>query len=123
MSLIPFLIVGLVSGSVYALTATGLVLTYKTSGIFNFAYGAIAAAAVYLFYNLHVDHGLPWPLAGFISVFVLGPLLGIGFELVARRVVGLGAAWQVLATIGVVIAVEAGAAVWYGSNTLPFPSY
>jgi ABC-type branched-subunit amino acid transport system ATPase component/branched-subunit amino acid ABC-type transport system permease component len=122
-SLLPFLIVGLVSGSVYALTATGLVLTYKTSGIFNFAYGAIAAAAVYVFYYLHVDQGLPWPVAGFISVFVLGPLVGIGFELIARRVIQLGAAWQVLATIGVVVAVEAGAAVWYGANTLPFPSY
>ncbi|MDT4923914.1 MAG: hypothetical protein QOG01_1627, partial [Pseudonocardiales bacterium] len=123
MSLLPFLIVGLVSGSVYALAATGLVLTYKTSGIFNFAYGAIAAAAVYVFYFLHVDHGMPWPIAGFISVFLLGPVMGLGFELVARRVIVLGAAWQVLATVGVVVAVEAGAAIWYGSNTVPFPPY
>jgi ABC-type branched-subunit amino acid transport system ATPase component/branched-subunit amino acid ABC-type transport system permease component len=121
--LLPFLIVGLVSGSVYALAATGLVLTYKTSGIFNFAYGAIAATAVYVFYFLHVDHGMPWPIAGFISVFLLGPFMGLGFELVARRVIVLGAAWQVLATVGVVVAVEAGAAIWYGSNTVPFPPY
>ena len=35
--LLPFLIVGLTTGSVYGLAGVGLVLTYKTSGIFNFA--------------------------------------------------------------------------------------
>ena len=41
--LLPFIVVGIVTGAVYGLTATGLVLTYKTSGIFNFAQGSIAA--------------------------------------------------------------------------------
>ncbi len=123
MSVVPFLVIGLVSGSVYALAATGLVLTYKTSGIFNFAYGAIAAAAVYVFYFLHVQEGLAWPLAGVISVLLLGPLVGLGFELIARRVLQVSAAWQVLATVGVIIGVEAGAAIWYGTDTQLFPAY
>jgi branched-subunit amino acid ABC-type transport system permease component len=33
--IMPFVVIGLVSGSVYGLAAVGLVLTYKTSGIFN----------------------------------------------------------------------------------------
>src|SRR5258705_136918 len=41
--LLPFIIVGITAGSVYGLAATGLVLTYRTSGIFNFAHGAVAA--------------------------------------------------------------------------------
>jgi branched-subunit amino acid ABC-type transport system permease component len=45
-----FLPSGIAIGSVYALVALGLVLTYKTSGIFNFAHGGIAAVAAYLFY-------------------------------------------------------------------------
>src|SRR5271166_3014303 len=122
MSVVPFLVIGLVSGSVYALSSTGLVLTYKTSGIFNFAYGAIAAAAVYVFYFLHVQEGLAWPLAGVISVLLLGPLVGLGFELIARRVLQVSAAWQVLATVGVIIGVEAGAAIWYGTDTQLFPA-
>ena len=40
--ILPFIVIGLAVGSVYGLAATGLVLTYKTSGIFNFAYGALA---------------------------------------------------------------------------------
>ena len=41
----------------------GLVLTYKTSGIFNFAHGAVAAGAAYLFYELAPATTCPgrWP--------------------------------------------------------------
>ena len=35
--LLPFVVIGLTAGSVYGLAGTGLVLTYKTSGVFNFA--------------------------------------------------------------------------------------
>ena len=38
---LPFIVIGLTAGSVYGLAGTGLVLTYKTSGVFNFAYGAM----------------------------------------------------------------------------------
>ena len=64
----------------------GLVLTYKTSGIFNFAYGALAAAGALVFYFLRTEHGMPWPLAGAISVFVLGPIMGLIFQLITRRI-------------------------------------
>ena len=60
---LTFVIVGLTTGSVYGLAAVGLVLTYTTSGIFNFAQGSIGAMAVYVFYWLHVDLGMPWPYA------------------------------------------------------------
>ena len=56
-SYLPFIVSGIATGSIYGLAATGLVLTYKTSGIFNFGHGAIATAAAYFFYYLHVDHG------------------------------------------------------------------
>ena len=76
--LLPFIIAGITSGSIYGLAAMGLVLSYKTSGIFNFAHGAIAAAAAYLFYTLQrrARHGL----AGrrrLVCVAIGGPLLGL----------------------------------------------
>ena len=46
----PFIVIGLTFGSIYSLAALGLVLTYKTSGVFNFAHGAIAAVAAFVFY-------------------------------------------------------------------------
>ena len=44
--MLPFIIAGLTTGSVYALAGVGLVLTYKTSGVFNFAHGALDRKSV-----------------------------------------------------------------------------
>jgi branched-subunit amino acid ABC-type transport system permease component len=49
--LIVFVVAGLVAGSVYSLAGVGLVLTYRTSGLLNFAHGAIATVAAYAFYS------------------------------------------------------------------------
>ena len=74
---LPFIVIGLTAGSVYGLAGTGLVLTYKTSGVFNFAYGAIAAVAAYVFYWLHVQRRA-WPGRSprVLCLFVLGPADG-----------------------------------------------
>jgi len=61
------------TGSVYALAGVGLVLTYKTSGVFNFAHGALATVSAYLFYTLHVEHGMPWPIAAVCACSLQGP--------------------------------------------------
>src|SRR5581483_6881837 len=53
---LPFIVAGLASGSVYAIAAMGLVVTYKTSGVFNFAHGAVGMAATFVFYSLRA-HG------------------------------------------------------------------
>jgi ABC-type branched-subunit amino acid transport system ATPase component/branched-subunit amino acid ABC-type transport system permease component len=120
---LPFIIVGLVSGSVYGLAAMGLVVTYKTSGVFNFAHGAVAAAAALIFYALRTQYGLPWPAAALISVLVFGVVAGLMFEFIARRISHLTAAWQILATVGVVILVEAIANIAYGQDIRPFPAF
>jgi len=84
-TILPFIISGIATGSIYGLAGTGLVLTYKTSGIFNFAHGAMATFAAYLYYLLNHDHGLAWPLAVAISVVVAGPVMGFVMEPAARR--------------------------------------
>ena len=82
--LLPFIVIGITTGAVYGLAGTGLVLTYKTSGIFNFAYGSLAALTVFVFYFLHTEHGWPWPLAALFCLFVLAPIEGLLLELFAR---------------------------------------
>src|SRR5439155_19918847 len=67
---------GLVLGGIYGIAASGLVLTYTTSGIFNFAHGAIAMLAAFAYWQLRVDWGWPAPLALFVVLGVLAPLLG-----------------------------------------------
>ena len=46
-SLLTILVFGLTSAAIYAVAASGLVLTYTTSGIFNFAHGAIGMLAAF----------------------------------------------------------------------------
>src|SRR5215510_11638012 len=80
--LLPFVVAGLVTGSVYGLAAVGLVLTYKTSGIFNFAYGAIAAVSAFVFYWMWQRHGIDWRICAVVCVLVLGPVMGLLLELI-----------------------------------------
>ena len=119
---LPFIVIGIATGSVYGLAATGLVLTYKTSGIFNFAYGSLAALSVFVFYFLHTEHGMAWPLAAALCLFVLAPVEGLGMELLARSLEPVGDTLKVVATVGLLLMVLGIGQLWYGnisSSTVP----
>ena len=105
---LPFIVAGLVTGAVYGLAGVGLVLTYKTSGVFNFAHGALATVAAYTFFVLNVEHEMAWQFAAFCAVFIAGPAMGVVLELITRRVSTAGLAHQVSATVGLLLIVEAG---------------
>lgn len=111
---LPFILSGIAIGSIYGLAAAGLTLTYQTSGIFNFGYGALATAAAYLFYFLHVDHGLPWLPALIIVVFVAGPLMGVVMERIARQLAPQRTAWKIIGTVGLILVVEGAGTIAYG---------
>ena len=76
MLFLQYTLLGLILGGVYGIAASGLVLTYTTSGIFNFAHGAIAMLSAYVYWQFRVGWHLPAPLALFVVLFVLAPLLG-----------------------------------------------
>src|SRR5271167_2575666 len=120
---LPFIVIGITTGAVYGLAGVGLVLTYKTSGIFNFAYGAVAAVAVFIFYYLHTQHGMPWPYAGALCLFVLSPIEGLGLELLARILEPATATLKVVATVGLLIIVVGVGTLWYGNANVNFPPF
>ena len=122
-ALLPFVILGITAGSVYGLTGTGLVLTYKTSGIFNFAQGAVATTGAYVFYILRDELNLPAVPTALICVFVLGPVLGLGMEAMARRLADASATMQVVATIGVVLVVQGFFSATFGTLARTFPAW
>ena len=72
-------------GCVYALTAMGLVVTYTTSGIFNFAQGAIGMIGAFLYWQFSQSLGWPTWLSFLLVVLVLAPLLGAVIERVIVR--------------------------------------
>jgi ABC-type branched-subunit amino acid transport system ATPase component/branched-subunit amino acid ABC-type transport system permease component len=120
---LPFIVGGIATGAVYGLAGTGLVLTYKTSGIFNFAHGAIAAAAAYLFYFLHTEQGIGWIPSMLLSVALLGPIVGLLFERGAARLSQQPIALKIVATVGVVLIVQGLATIKFGANSIPSPSF
>lgn len=122
-TLLPFIVIGLVSGSVYGLAAMGLVLTYKTTGVFNFAHGAVATGAAYLFFELQSRQGLPWPLALVASVALVAGVGGPVMEVVGRRLRRVPVATQVVATVGILLAVQGIVVAVFGASAMSFPSY
>ena len=114
---LPFVIVGLTTGGVYALASMGLVLTYATSGVFNFAHGAVAMFATFLFYTLRVDVGLPTAVAAAVAVLGFAPLLGIVIDrLLLRRLEGSPTSTFVVASLGLLVALQGLAVVVYGAE-------
>ncbi|MGQ0832460.1 MAG: branched-chain amino acid ABC transporter permease [Microthrixaceae bacterium] len=78
-------ILGLCTASIFALAASGLVLTYTTTGVFNFAHGAIGMLGAFAYWQLQVDWGWPVPVALAVVLLVLAPALGIFIERVIMR--------------------------------------
>lgn len=119
----PFVINGISDGSIYALAALGLVLTFKTSGIFNLAIGGQAAASAYVFYSFRIDAGLPWPVAALLALLIVG----IGGSLILERMAYLLAeappVMKIVATIGLLVFLQSLLTGAYGPATLQFSQY
>ncbi|MEU9699402.1 ATP-binding cassette domain-containing protein [Streptomyces sp. NPDC047981] len=110
--LLGFVLSGLVSGALYALLATGLVLSYSASGLFNFAHGATAYLCALAFYELHSGFGWPAVPTALLLVCVVAPGLGWGLDrLMFRKLAGVGETAQIVATIGLLVALPA-AGLW-----------
>lgn len=120
---LPFLVVGLTAGSLYGLAALGLVLTYRTSGVFNFAHGALGAGASYLFFTLHWTWGWSWPLAMLVSVGLFGGVAGVIVERLTRALVAARVATIIVATIGLLLFIQ-GFLYWrYGVERRVSPDF
>lgn len=120
---LPFIVIGIVTGSIYGLTAMGLVLTYKTSGVFNIAHGAICAASAFEYYSLHEQAGLSKGIAAALVVFVFGPISGLVLERLAVALAPVSIAYKIVGTVGLLVAVRALIGLIYGDNTRFFGAF
>ena len=68
---------GLSLGAIYAIAACGLVVTYTTSGVFNFAHGAIGMFMAYAYWALRIHHHWAGPWAIIMTIFVIAPAIGL----------------------------------------------
>ena len=109
-------VLGLVSVSIYAVAASGLVVTYTTSGIFNFAHGAIAMFSAFVYWQLRSPQawGLPAPIALVLTLFVFAPLLGILIDrTLMRRLHDASTITKIVVTIGLLVAlIQLATVIW-----------
>jgi branched-chain amino acid transport system permease protein len=101
---LAFTITGIVVGAVYAMVASGLVVTYTTSGIFNFAHGAMGMVMAFVYWQFRVAWHWPAPLAIIMVLFVLAPLFGAVIERVLmRNIRGSDTGTSLMVTLGLLL--------------------
>lgn len=131
-----FLLLGLGAGAVYALLGLGLVLKFRSTGVIDFAHGAVAMFSAYVFVNLR-SRGvleLPWivlpheiPLApggmdvlpALVITLVYGAAFGLLlFVVVYRPLLNAAPLTRVCASVGVMLALQAIAVLNFGTTHL-----
>jgi len=101
----PYIVGGLVLGGVYAISAVGLVMTYVSSKVLNFAHGAIAFFVAMAFYRFHSVWHWPLAVAAVVSVGLIGPGIGLILWLVlARNLARVGTVVMLVTTVGLYVA-------------------
>lgn len=118
-----YLIIGLTTGAIYAIAASGLVVTYATSRIFNFAHGAIGMFFAFVMYTLWVQWGWNEWLSLALCVFVLAPLMGLLLDLLAMHYLERASiVVRLAATITLFVTLEGVAFCLWGSNQDAMPA-
>jgi branched-chain amino acid transport system permease protein len=116
---------GLAFGSVAALSGIGLVVTYRATGVFNLAHGAVATFLAYLHWELVARQGVPEVVAAPLCVLVIAPVLGVvGYRAVFRPLQRRNAspAEALVTTLGLFVLVVGATTVLWGSSARRAPS-
>ncbi|MDP9280539.1 MAG: branched-chain amino acid ABC transporter permease [Chloroflexota bacterium] len=114
---------GLAIGSLYALTAFGIVLIYKTTEVITFAQGETAMFSTFIAFTLLTGLTLSFPLA-FVLTLIFAALFGALIErVVLRRISTVTILNPVIVTVGLSL-ILLGVAGWiwgYEIRTFPAP--
>ena len=106
-SMLVATITGISIGSLYAISATGLVVVYTTTGTFNFAHGGIGVFSAFLYWELVENNdglGLPNWLGLLAVVVVVAPAMGVVLDIVLmRRLRNAPMVVQLMVTVGLMV--------------------
>jgi len=116
-----FVIGGLGFGGIYAFAALGLVLIFKTTGVVNFAFGAMATVITLMLWSLLRHAGLSFA-AAWVVAMVLAMVIGAGTNaMLLRRVERSPVLIQIVLTLGLLILIEGLAGVLWGFEPKSIP--
>lgn len=114
---LTFTIFGIVTAAIYAVAASGLVLTYTTSGIFNFAHGAFGMLAAFVYWKLRVDWGAPAPVALVAVLVVIAPAFGALVErIIFRGLQDVSEVTKLVVSVSLLFGVYQGAQILFDPN-------
>jgi len=117
--MLSYIFIGLALGSIYAMAAASLVVTYESAGILNFAFGSMAFFVAKFFYWSNATHGWNLAVAGVVSLLVVAPLVGVVLYLAVFRFLRTRTTLiKIVASIGVSVALPALAIILFGNATI-----
>lgn len=119
---LQLLVNGLALGSLYALTAFGIVLIFKTTDVITFAQGETAMFCSFIAFTFLTALQLPFIVA-FFSTLIIALILGALIErIVLRRVNTATIINPVIVTVGLALILVGTAGAIWGYETRPFPA-
>jgi len=116
---LQYVIAGLVLGGIYAIAAAGLVVTYQSAGILNFAFGSLAYFIARFYYYLNTQHHWSIAPAGIMSILVMGPFLGVALYFALFQFLRLSSTLvKIVATLGLSVTLPPLATILFGNVTI-----
>lgn len=117
--MVQYVLIGLALGSIYAIASASLVVTFVSAGVLNFAFGSMAYFVARFYYWLNSQHGWQTWTAGIVSIVGVGPLLGVVlYAALFRFVRGKSVLVKLVSTIGLSVALPAGADLIFGTQPI-----
>ncbi|WP_027543573.1 branched-chain amino acid ABC transporter permease [Bradyrhizobium sp. WSM2254] len=98
----PFFVSGLATAATYVLSAVGIVVLYRASGVVNFSQGALGALAAFVSWSI-VENGWPGPLAWCAGVMVSTVLAFLYGRVLAPRLAFSDPVMRAVATLSVAL--------------------
>ncbi len=117
--MLQYILAGLALGSIYAIAASGLVVTFVSGGVLNFAFGSMAYFVARFYYWLNSQHGWRTDAAGAVSLLVMAPLLGVFlYFFLFQFIRGKSTLIKLVATIGLSVALPPVADFLFGTQAI-----
>ena len=113
---IRFALLGLGVGALYAFASQGLIAIYRGTGVLNFSLGATAIAGVFMQWELQYEQGWPFLAATAVGVALSAVLGALTHWMIMRPLRRASSLIRVIATLGVLITIQAGVVIRYGSR-------
>ena len=120
---IRFALLGLGVGALYAFASQGLIVIYRGTGVLNFSLGATAIAGVFMQWELQYEQGWSFLPAALVGVALSALLGALTHWVIMRPLHRASSLVRVIATLGVLVTIQAGVVIRYGSNARQVPSW